>query len=162
MRTVRQVRQRRRKLDLQPALAGVPAHRLVPQALSFSPSAVRNSRADSHCARHCSSVRPAAARLPRLRSRPFPPRTTGTVPASRRRSARASLPRRDRSRMALACRSAGVAYPRTRPARRRRDSQACLDHPGPRSQRRRPCAQVPLRQLPLVLARAGDRARPPR
>ena len=51
-----------------------------------------------------------------MRSRPFPPRTTGTAPASTRRSARASLARRHRRRMAFACRSAAVAYPRTRPA----------------------------------------------
>jgi hypothetical protein len=86
-----------------------------PQALSFSPSAVRNSRADSHCRRHRASVRPAAARLPRLRSRAFPPRTTDTAPVSSCRCTRPSRASSACSRTALACRSAGVAYPRVRP-----------------------------------------------
>ena len=52
------------------------------------------------------------------------------------------------------------AHPAGPPARR--DGQTRFDHRHPRSQRRRLCTQVPLRELPLVLARAGDRARPPR
>jgi hypothetical protein len=87
-----------------------------PHALSFSPAAVRNSRADSHWPRHCAWVNPAAARLPRLRSSALPPRTTGTAPASSCRSTRASRALSNCRRMALACRSAGVAYPRTRPS----------------------------------------------
>jgi hypothetical protein len=87
----------------------------LPHGLSFSLSAVRNHRAASHCARHSCSVSPAAPRLARLRSRPRPPRVTGTAPAASRRSTRARRAFSDRSRMSLACRSAGVAYPRVRP-----------------------------------------------
>ena len=50
-----------------------------------------------------------------MRSSARPPRTTETVPAASRRSARASRACSDRRRMALACRSAAVAYPRVRP-----------------------------------------------
>jgi hypothetical protein len=88
----------------------------LPQALSFSPSAVKNSRADSQSRRHWSWVSPAAARLLRLRSKAFPPQTTDTVPLS---SCRCTLPSRAVSvcrRIVLACRSAAVAYPRVRPA----------------------------------------------
>ena len=55
-----------------------------PHTLSFSPSAVKNSRDASHSRRHRAWVSPAAARLFRARSRAFPPRTTDTVPASSR------------------------------------------------------------------------------
>ena len=88
----------------------------LPHGLSFSPSAVRNSRADSHSRRHWSWVSPAAARLFLVRSRAFPPRTTDAVPASSCRSTPASRACSDLRRMVLACRSAGVAYPRVRPA----------------------------------------------
>ena len=72
-------------------------------------SAVRNSRADSHSRRHWFSVRPPAARLFRLRSRFFPPRTTDTVPLSSRPCTRDSRASSALRRMVLAWRSAGVA-----------------------------------------------------
>jgi hypothetical protein len=86
-----------------------------PHGLSFSPSAVRNRRAASHCARHCAPVSPAAARLARLRSSARPPRTTGTVPASSCRSTRARRAFNAWRRSTLPCRSDGVAYPRVLP-----------------------------------------------
>ena len=51
-----------------------------------------------------------------MRSSALPPRTTNTVPAASCRSTRASRACSTWRRSALACRSAGVAYPRTRPS----------------------------------------------
>ena len=52
-----------------------------------------------------------------MRSKAFPPRHTLTRPVSSCRSTSASLVWKAWMRMVLACRSAAVGYPRTRPAR---------------------------------------------
>ncbi|HEY1818876.1 MAG TPA: hypothetical protein VGG83_03025 [Trebonia sp.] len=77
---------------------------------------MRNSRAASHRSRHCSWVSRAASRFSRARISFRPPRVTDREPAANSRSARARRAFSAFSRIALPCRSAGVAYPLTCPA----------------------------------------------
>ena len=74
---------------------------------------------------------PGGGQVAPLAQQALPPRTTGTAPASSRRSTRASRAFSACSRMALACRSAGVAYPRTRPASRPPGRRAAPRSGGP-------------------------------
>ena len=73
VRPVRQTSERGRELDLQPARRP-GCQRIVsfPHALAASPSAVRNSRADSHCSRHWASVRPARGQAAALAQQRLP------------------------------------------------------------------------------------------
>src|SRR6185437_14356744 len=96
-----------------------------------------------------------------------PPRTTETMPASSARSTRVSLARSASRRMTLPCRSAGVAYPRTRqrlpPAwtARRPSIRRTLARRLDRSARRFRSARAHWSSLVLVMApahRDDDRA----
>ena len=117
VRPVRQVSQRSGQFSSSQPWSGCQRIVSFPSALSFSPSAVKNSRDASHRSRHPVPVIAASARRPRVRSSALPPRTTDTLPAASRRSAAARRACSTCSRTALPCRSAAVAYPRTRPAR---------------------------------------------
>ena len=163
VRPVRQMGQRGGQLDLQPALIGVPADRLVPPA-PCPPPRRRSGTAGPipTAARHWSWVSPAAARLFRLRSSAFPPRTTDTVPASSCRSTRASraCQRPEPDRLGVPLGGGGVpARPAGLPARR--DRQPGLDPADAGLQAGPPGAQVLPGQPDLVLAGAGDRPGPP-
>ena len=133
VRPVRQVRQRGGQLDLQPALAGVPADRLVPPGLVLLPVGGQEQPGRFPLP---PATGPRSARRrrgsPRLRSRAFPPRTTDTAPAASRRSARASRACSDLQPDGLGVplgRGGVPAHPARLPARR--DRQPGLDPADP-------------------------------
>ncbi len=77
---VRQVRERGGELDFQPALVGVATgSSRCPRPCPASPSAVRNRRAASHWPPPLVLGQPGGGQVPRLRSRPRPPRVTDTA-----------------------------------------------------------------------------------
>ena len=135
-----------------------------PQALSFSPSAVRNSRSASHRSRHWPAVIPAAARFARARSSRRPPRTHRHPPGGDP-LLDGGEPRLQRLQPPLLGEPLGLARVAAGPvpSSSRPGPRACPRSPGPATAAWHGLrAQVPPGQLPLVLRRAGHRPRPPR
>ena len=164
VRPVRQVRQRGGSSTSSQPSSGLNLIVSLPHAFPASPSAVRNSRAASHLARHCSSVSPAAARFaplaqqrpphPRHRHRPPPPPGARPGPAGPAAPGAGcpwhAAPPQSRTRATCPRPAAG------------RHGEPRLDPPGPRPQAGPLRGQVLHGEPVLVLAGPGDRPRPPR
>jgi len=147
----------------QPALAGVPAYRLIsprlrglsvggqeqPGRFPLRPPLLLGQARGGQVAPRAQQGLPA----PHHRHRPRlqPPLCPGQPGPQGLQADRLSVP----------LGRGGVPADPAIPAARR-DGQPCLDYRDPRAQGRRLRPQVPLRELPLVLTRAGDRTRPPR
>ena len=141
--------------------SGFPAVVSLPHVLSFSPSAVRNSRADSHCARHRLLVQPGGREVaPRLRSSARPPAPPRPPPPR---------PDADRASRPGATQPDGLGVPPGRggvtadPAGPPSggDGEPGLDPADAGRQTGLRGAQVSFGEPPLILAGPGDRARPP-
>ena len=162
VRPVRQVRERGGQLDLQPALIGVAS------GSSRSPTPCPSPRQRSGTAGPIPTAAatgprsgPAAARLPRLRSRAFPPRTTDTAPVVQLplHPAEPCLQRLEPDGLGVPLGGGGIpARPARLPACRNR--QPGLDRADAGLQAGLPGAQVLLCQPDLVLVGAARSPRP--
>ena len=134
-----------------------------PSGLPASPSAVRNILAASHRSRHWSWVEPGVAQVAPLAEQATPAPAHAHPPGGKPllRLGQPGAQHLQALLLAVPLRLGGVAAGAPPPSCGR-GSQPRLDRADPRPQARRLGLQVPLRQVPLVLAGPGDRARPPR